>query len=65
MPALKEEIDGYASVNCPLFSIRVARGSVNCKVEGNLLVASDGKKIVRYFGLDRERNSLLGWPQAG
>jgi hypothetical protein len=54
IPALAEEIDGSAFVDCPLREIRVAPGSLNFKVEGNLLVRSDGTEIVRYFGLDRE-----------
>jgi hypothetical protein len=54
IPALTEEIDGSASVNCPLISLEVAPGSQNFKIEGNLLVTSDGPEIVRYFGQDRE-----------
>jgi hypothetical protein len=53
IPAMAEEIDTFAFVNCPLIKILVAPESVNFKVEGNLLVTSDGTKIVRYFGLDR------------
>jgi hypothetical protein len=52
--ALTEEIDGAAFVNCPLISIQVAPGSLNFKIEGNLLLTFDGTEIVRYFGLDRE-----------
>jgi hypothetical protein len=51
---LTEEIDGSAFVNCPLIAIQVATGSLNFKVEGNLLVTPDGTEIVRCFGLDRE-----------
>jgi hypothetical protein len=54
IPALTEAIDGSAFVNCPLTEIQVAPGSLNFKVEGNLLVTSDGTQIVRYFGMDRE-----------
>jgi hypothetical protein len=54
IPALTEEIDGSAFLNCPLIQIQVAPGSLNFKVERNLLVTSDGTGIVRYFGLDRE-----------
>jgi hypothetical protein len=54
IPPLAEEIDGSAFVNCPLISIRVAPGSINFKVEDNLLVTSGGTEIVRYFGQDRE-----------
>jgi hypothetical protein len=41
-------------VNCPLIEIQVAPGSLHFKIEGDLLVTSDGTEIVRYFGLDRE-----------
>jgi hypothetical protein len=54
IPALTEEIDGSAFVNCPFISLRVAPGNVNFKIEGTLLVTSDGTEIVRYFGVDRE-----------
>jgi hypothetical protein len=52
--ALTEEIDGSAFVNCPSISIQIAPGNLNFKVEGNLLIRSDGTEIVRYFGQDRE-----------
>jgi hypothetical protein len=54
IPALTEEIDGSAFVNCPWITIRVAPGNLHFRVEGNFLVMSDGKEIVRYFGHDRE-----------
>jgi hypothetical protein len=54
IPALAEEIDGSAFVNCELMSIQVAAGSLNFKIEGNILLRSDETEIVRYFGLDRE-----------
>jgi hypothetical protein len=54
IPALTEEIDGSAFVNCPWISIRMAPGNLHFKVEGNFLVTSSGKEIVRYFGQDRE-----------
>jgi hypothetical protein len=50
--ALTEEIDGSAFLHCPLISIQVAPGCLNFKVDGNLLLTSDGTEIVRYFGLD-------------
>jgi hypothetical protein len=53
IPALAKEIDGSAFVRSSLISIRVAPGSLSFKVEGNLLVTSDGTEIVRCFGLDR------------
>jgi hypothetical protein len=54
IPALTEEIDGSAFVDCLWLSIQVAPGSLNFKVEGTLLVTFDGTAIVRYFGVDRE-----------
>jgi hypothetical protein len=54
IPALTEEIDGSAFVDCPLIAIQVAGDNPNFKVEGNLLVTSDGTEIVRCFGLGRE-----------
>jgi hypothetical protein len=54
IPALIEEIDGSAFVNCPCIWIQVAPGSLHFNVERSLLVTSDGTEIVRYFGLDRE-----------
>jgi hypothetical protein len=51
---LTEEIDESAFVDCPLTEIQVAPGWLNFKVEGTLLVTSNGTEIVRYFGLDRE-----------
>jgi hypothetical protein len=54
IPALTEEIDGSAFVNCPLFSMEVAPGGLHFKIEGSLLVTSDGTEIVRSFGQDRE-----------
>jgi hypothetical protein len=54
IPALTEEIDGSAFVNCPWINIRVAPGNLHFRVEGNSLVTSNGTEIVRYFGLDRE-----------
>jgi hypothetical protein len=54
IPALTEEIDGSAFVNCPLTEIKVAPGNPNFKIEGNLLVTVNGREIVRYFGLDRD-----------
>jgi hypothetical protein len=53
IPGSTEEIDGSAFVDCPLFSIQVAAANEKFKVEGNLLMTSDGTTIVRYFGLDR------------
>jgi hypothetical protein len=53
IPASTEDIDGSTFVNCPWIVIRVAPTNVNLKVDGNLLVTSDGTEIVRYFGLDR------------
>jgi hypothetical protein len=52
IPALTEEIDGSAFLSCPLLTIQVAPGNRNFKVEGHLLMTSDGTEIVRYFGLD-------------
>jgi hypothetical protein len=52
IPASTEEITGSAFVDCPLIEIQVAPGSMNFKVEGSLLVTSDGTTIVRYFGMD-------------
>jgi hypothetical protein len=46
-PAMVEEIDGSAFLNCPLFTIQVAPGNRNFKVEGKLLVTSNGTEIVR------------------
>jgi hypothetical protein len=54
IPALTEEIDGSAFVNCPVIEIKVAPDNANFRVERNMLVTSDGTEIVRYFGLDRE-----------
>jgi hypothetical protein len=54
IPASTEEIDGSAFADCPLFAIQVAPGSLNFKVERNLLLTADGTEIVRYFGLHRE-----------
>jgi hypothetical protein len=54
IPALTEEIDGSAFMDCPLITIQVAPENPNFKVEGDLLVTSDGIEIVRYFGHDRE-----------
>jgi hypothetical protein len=54
IPAMTEEIDGSAFVNCPLGTVRVALGNRNFSVEGNLLVTSNGTEIVRYFGQGRE-----------
>jgi hypothetical protein len=54
IPALTEEIDGSAFVNCPWITIHVAPGSLHFQVEGDMLVTSGGTEIVRYFGLDRE-----------
>jgi hypothetical protein len=54
IPALTEEINGSAFVNCPWIVIRVAPANVSFKVEGTVLVASSGREIVRYFGLDRK-----------
>jgi hypothetical protein len=54
IPALTEEIDGSAFVNCPLSEIQVASGNVNFQIEGSQLVTSDGTAIVRYFGVDSE-----------
>jgi hypothetical protein len=54
IPALTEEIDGSAFVNCPWITIRVVPGNLHFKVEGHFLVTSDATEIVRYFGLDRE-----------
>jgi hypothetical protein len=45
IPALTEEIDGSAFVNCPVIAIRVAPGSLNFKIEGNLLGTSDGREL--------------------
>jgi hypothetical protein len=50
IPASTEEIDGSAFLRCPLIEIRVAPGSPNFIVQGNLLVTSDGREIVRCFG---------------
>jgi hypothetical protein len=52
IPALTEEIDGSAFVNCPFITIQVTPGSLNFKVEGAFLVTSDGTELVRYFGHD-------------
>jgi hypothetical protein len=54
IPALTEEIDGSAFVNCPLSKIQVAPGNANFTIEGSQLVTSDGTELVRYFGVDRE-----------
>jgi hypothetical protein len=54
IPAVTEEIDGSAFVNCSLISIQVAPGNLNFRVEGNFIVTSDGTEIVRYFGMDRD-----------
>jgi hypothetical protein len=54
IPASTEEIDGSAFVDCPLITIRVASGSQNFIVDGNLLLTSDGCKVVRCFGQVRE-----------
>jgi hypothetical protein len=54
IPASTEEIDGSAFVDCPIMTIRVAPGSQNFRIEGSLLVTSDGTEIVRHFGRDRE-----------
>jgi hypothetical protein len=54
IPVLTEEIDGSAFMICPLISNQVAAGSLNLRIEGNILVKYDGTEIVRYFGLDRE-----------
>jgi hypothetical protein len=51
IPAGTEGIDGSAFVNCPFISIQVAPGSLHFKVEGSMLITSDGTEIVRYFGL--------------
>jgi hypothetical protein len=52
IPALTEEIDGSAFLDCPSIAIQVAPGNQNFSVEGNLLLASAGTEIVRYFGFD-------------
>jgi hypothetical protein len=54
IPALTEEIDGSAFADCPLITIRIAPENPNFKVEGNLLMTSDGTEIVRCFGRNRE-----------
>jgi hypothetical protein len=41
-------------LNCPLIAIQVVSENLHFKVEGNLLITSDGTEIVRYFGLDRD-----------
>jgi hypothetical protein len=50
IPASTQEIDGSAFVGCPLETIRVAPGSQNFIVEGDLLLTANGTEIVRYFG---------------
>jgi hypothetical protein len=54
IPESTEEIDGSAFVNCPFIVIRLAPGNPNFKIEGSLLVTSDGTEIVRSFGQDRQ-----------
>jgi hypothetical protein len=65
IPASTEEIDGSAFVGCSSLKIQVATRNLNFKVEGYLLVTSDGTVIVRYFGRDRailvgEKVKVLG-----
>jgi hypothetical protein len=54
IPSLTEEIDGSAFLHCPLTEIRVSPGNVHFKIDGNLLMTSDGTQIVRYFGQNRK-----------
>jgi hypothetical protein len=54
IPASTQEIDGLAFVGCPILRIQIERGSRNFKIEGNLLLASDGNEIVRSFGGELE-----------
>jgi hypothetical protein len=54
IPASTEEIDGSAFAGCPLITIGIAPENLNFKIQGNMLVTSNGKEIVRCFGLDRE-----------
>jgi hypothetical protein len=54
IPASTEEIDGSAFIGCPISQIRVAPGNVNFRIEGEVLVASEGTEIVRYFGQELE-----------
>jgi hypothetical protein len=54
IPAMVEEIDGSAFLKCPVLTGQVAPGNRNFKVEGNVLLTSDGTGLVRYFGLNRE-----------
>jgi hypothetical protein len=54
IPASTEEIDGSAFVGCPHIEIEVAPGNRNFRIEGEVLVTSDGRKIVRYFGRELE-----------
>jgi hypothetical protein len=58
IPALAEEVDGSAFVNCPLIEIRIAPESLNFKVVRNLLVTSDGTAIVRW-----SRSSNCCWKE--
>jgi hypothetical protein len=50
IPASTEEIDGSAFVGCPIETIRLASGSRHFRLDGDLLVTSEGTEIVRYFG---------------
>jgi hypothetical protein len=52
--ALREETNGSVFLNCPLITVQVAPGSLNFKVERNLLITSGGTEIVKCIGLNRE-----------
>jgi hypothetical protein len=54
IPASTEEIDGSAFVGCRILTIGIAPESRKFTMEGNLLLASEGTEIVRYFGRELE-----------
>jgi hypothetical protein len=54
IPASTEKIDGSAFLGRRLAAIQVTAGSQNFSVDGNMLITSNGREIVRYFGLDDE-----------
>jgi hypothetical protein len=54
IPASATQIDGSAFLDCPLESIDIATGNESFIARGKTLLTSDGPRIVRYFGSQRE-----------
>jgi hypothetical protein len=56
VPASIEEINGSASVACPLETIALAPGSLKFVIAGNMLSTSNGRELVTNLLWHRTRN---------